>query len=448
MAGAPPNPAGWLLPLGEAGAADAGRTGPKAATLARLRGAGLPIPDGFCVVADAYRAHLSGAGLEPLARRVAHAREREAGRLALEVRLGLLRAPLPASLARGLEAAYQRLCAGVGLPVAVRSSALNEDTAPTSYAGQLGTILGVSNPDDLATAVRSCWASLWTPGAIRYMSTYGVDPARTAVAVLVQRMVPARVAGGALSRTPDNRLVVTAAWGLGPAVGQGEVVPDRYVLRREGPAVELVEPGHKTRQMTGSGSAGPRWQAVPPDLVTAPALGEAEALALARLVMTAERLLGEPLEIEWALDDTGFQLIQARPLAVQRAREEDHPWAHHPGLTGQPAGVGWAMGPARVVRGEAELEHVRHGEVLVTSVPGPALAVVLQRVAGVVTELGGSTSHLAALARERGIPAVLGVRDATRRILQGSLVVVDGHRGVVHPICPDDARGGATREKA
>ncbi len=137
------------------------------------------------------------------------------------------------------------------------------------------------------------------------------------------------------------------------------------------------------------------------------------------------------VEIEWARDATGFKLLQARPLLTEPAPVPGEIWLHHPRLNGQPAGVGWAAGRACVVNCECELSRVAPGDVLVTRVAGPVLGQVLSRVAGVVAELGGSTSHLASLARERGIPMVLGVLDATQRIPDGVKVAVDGVAGVV-----------------
>ena len=138
-----------------------------------------------------------------------------------------------------------------------------------------------------------------------------------------------------------------------------------------------------------------------------------------------------PVEIEWALDDAGFTLLQARPLAVEPAAAADEIWLQHPRLNGHPAGIGWGAGRAVVVNCECELARVAPGDILVTRVAGPALAQVLPRVAGVVAELGGSTSHLASLARERGIPMVLGVLDATGKIPDGAQVAVDGVAGIV-----------------
>jgi pyruvate,water dikinase len=172
-------------------------------------------------------------------------------------------------------------------------------------------------------------------------------------------------------------------------------------------------------------------QAVPGALIAEPCLDAAQAVTLGRLVRKAEKLLGLPVEIEWALDNDGFKLLQARPLHVAPAHVPDEIWLKHPGLNGHPAGIGWGSGRAVVVNCECELTRVGPGDVLVTRVAGPALGRILPRVAGVVAELGGSTSHLASLARERGIPMVLGVLDATRRIPDGSQVAVDGVAGIV-----------------
>lgn len=427
-----------ILPLAGPGLLTAARVGSKAATLARLREAGLPVPDGFCVTAAAYRAHLSATGLEEAAARVARADEPTAGRLATAIRLALARTPLSPSLVELLGLAHRRLCTAPDSPVAVRSSAIGEGAGRASFAGQLETMLGVAGHPELTTAVQACWASFWSPRAVRYMRAHRVDPAGTAIAVLVQQQVAARIAGGALSRTAGSRLELTAAWGLGPAVAQGAVVPDRYVLRRCGPVLERLEPGRKGRRLACSSGGGVHWEPVAPDAAAAPCLEEAEAVALARLVLRVERALGTPVEVEWALGDRGFAILQARPLllpprpAPDRARPGRLAPAGRITLAGRPAGWGLAAGPARVVEDEAGLARVRPGDVLVTRVPGPALAAVLPRVAAIIAELGGSTSHLAALARERGIPAVLGLCDATRRVPDGAPVVVDGGAGVVH----------------
>jgi phosphoenolpyruvate synthase/pyruvate phosphate dikinase len=419
-----------VLPLDDPAAIAADRVGPKTATLARLAAAGLPVPGGFCLTDEAYRTQLRSGGSEDTARAVAGADPGEARRQALAVRLSFLRAPLDPVIERALVAAWTGLTPEPGTLVAVRSSALCEDAVGASFAGQFDTFLGIGDREDLITAARACWASLWATRALRYMRAHGADPAGTAMAVLVQRMVEARAAGGALSRTPEDELMITGTWGLGSAVAQGEVVPDRFVLSRAGKLIR-VEPGRKDRLVAASAAAGTRWQAVPRPLSEAPCLSEREAETLAGMILEAEALLGTAVELEWAKDERGFAILQARPLPVEARRAEDDLWRRHPGLRGQPSGIGWATGPACIVLHEHDLDHVGDGDVLVTQVAGPALTVVLPRVAAVVAELGGSTSHLAALARERGIPAVLGALEATRRIPSGATVAVDGVAGVV-----------------
>jgi pyruvate,water dikinase len=204
------------------------------------------------------------------------------------------------------------------------------------------------------------------------------------------------------------------------------VVPERIVMTREG-AIR----GNAVGRMFNRASCAHGGRGAPRALFSEPCLDSAEAAELGRLLRGAEDVMGMPVEIEWAQDEAGFKLLQARPLHLEPAHVPDEIWLRHPALGGQPAGVGWGSGRACVVSCECELERIVPGDILVTKVAGPALGQVLARVAGVVAELGGSTSHLASLARERGIPMVLGVLDATRRIPDGARVAVDGVSGIV-----------------
>jgi len=418
-----------IIPLEAADALDPDRVGPKAANLARLAHAGLPTPGGFCLTAAAYRAQVVALGLDDLLRRFSAASLPEARKISVEIRLALYQQPIADDISQPLIAAWRAQCA-TGQGGAVRSSALIEDRADANFAGQFESFLGLSDDAEFLTAVRACWAALWTSNARRYMANHGLDPALTAMAVLIQPLVAALASGGGLSQTPENGMLLSATWGLGSAIAQGEVVPDRIVLSRAG-FVRKIEPGRKDRRETCAHREGTLMQAVPDELVQKPCLDPGQAVRLGRLLRKVENVMGVPVEIEWALDDAGFKLLQARPLHVQPIVVPEEIWLRHPGLSGHPAGIGWGAGRAVVVSCECELSRVGPGDVLVTKVAGPALAHILPRVAGVVAELGGSTSHLASLARERGIPMVLGVLDATRRIPDGSQVAVDGVAGIV-----------------
>jgi pyruvate, water dikinase len=415
-----------ILPLSSPAATDAERVGPKAANLAALARAGLPTPGGVCVTADAYRRQIQHLGLGDALRDYANADPPLQRRLSVEIRLALYQSDLAPDVLHDILSAWWN----VQKPAAVRSSALIEDRADTGFAGQFESFLGVSEDAEFVTALRACWAALWTTNARRHMAQYDLDPPDTAMAVLVQPLIAARASGGALSETADGYMLISATWGLGSAIAQGEVVPDRIVLSRQG-FVRSNEAGRKHHREACVHGSGTLPEAVPDDLVRTPCLKAGQATALGRLMRKAENALGMPVEIEWALGESGFKLLQARPLRLSQPHVPDEIWLKHPGLNGHPAGIGWGSGRAVVVNCECELARVAPGDILITRVAGPALSHILPRVAGVVAELGGSTSHLASLARERGIPAVLGVLDATQRIPDGAQVAVDGVAGVV-----------------
>ena len=228
------------------------------------------------------------------------------------------------------------------------------------------------------------------------------------MAVLIQPLIQAQAAGGGLSRTAEGEMLISATWGLGSALAQGEVVPDRIALDRSG-RVLSIDPGQKpqrdqcaarprvsVRARSPKSSLARRASASSKPRRSAPCSSRRSASAAAR-----SRSSGRWTNVaqSFCRRDRCVSSPLLRPI---RSGFE------HPGLRGHPAGIGWGAGRSVVVRCECELARVGPGDILVTQVAGPALSQVLSRVAGVVTELGGSTSHLASLARERGIPMVLG----------------------------------------
>ncbi len=419
----------FLVPLSSPEAADPNRFGPKAANLARLGHVGLPTPGGYCLSADAYRLQIKALGLEESARGAFASEDGPAARkYALNMKIGLMDEPITPEIREPLLEVWNSIKATHGLPIVVRSSALVEDQHGSSFAGQFESFLDLEDETDFQTAIRACWAALWSTRALRYMATHDLDPADTAMALIIQPLIPALAAGGGLSQTVDGGMLINATWGLGSSIAQGEVTPDRYILSKSS---ELVE-----------AAIGPKYHAVgcmhrkftPRKKSEAPkrCLNDTQVAELGVMLRRAEAMMGMPVEIEWAMDDHGIKMLQARPLHMgTHDKVPDEIWRNHPRLRGQPAGVGWGTGRARVVNCECELSYVAPGDVLITKNAGPALARILGNVAGVVAELGGSTSHLASLARERGIPMVLGVADATIHIPDGAQVAVDGVAGIV-----------------
>jgi len=418
----------FILPLDDPAATDPEQVGPKAANLAQLGQAGLPTPGGFALTAQAYRQQLRHLGIADLLRVYNEADLAGSRKLSVQIRLALYQQPVAPALLEPLLETWRALRAA-GAPVVVRSSALIEDRKGANFAGQFESFLGLADESEFLTAVRACWAALWTSHARRYMDNHGLSPADTAMGVVIQSLVAARCSGGALSETAEGQMLISATWGLGSAIAQGEVVPDRIVLAKNG-FLRTVQAGRKGHRDTcAHGVSAP--ELVPKDLVSEPCLTAGEAVTLGRLARRAEQLAGGPVEIEWAMDEGGFKLLQSRPLHVEAPIVPYQIWLRHPGLNGHPAGIGWGSGRAVVVNCECELARVAPGDVLITKVAGPSLTHILDRVSGVVAELGGSTSHLASLARERGIPMVLGVLDATRAIPDGAQCAVDGVAGVV-----------------
>ena len=418
----------FILHLDDPFAADPERVGPKAANLAALTRAGLPTPGGFALTSDAYRHQLQHLGIDELLRQYNEADLLVSRRISIQIRLALYERDIAPEILDPLLTAWRKQCETAPL-AAVRSSALIEDRAGANFAGQFESFLGLSDETEFLTAVRACWAALWTSHARRYMDNHGLSPADTAMGILIQPLISARASGGGLSETAEGQMLISATWGLGSAIAQGEVVPDRIVLAKNG-FLRTVEAGRKDhRETCAHGVSAP--ELVPKDLVSEPCLSPGEAVTLGRLLRKCEQLAGAPVEIEWAMDESGFKLLQSRPLHVEAPIVPDEIWLQHPGVRGHPAGIGWGAGRAVVVNCECELSRVAPGDVLVTKVAGPALSHILSRVSGVVAERGGSTSHMASLARERGIPMVLGVLDATRRIPDGAQCAVDGVAGVV-----------------
>jgi pyruvate,water dikinase len=342
----------------------------------------------------------------------------------------LMDQPVVPELQEPLLAAWRAVTRNGTVPGVVRSSALVEDRYGSSFAGQFESYLGLDNETDFLTAVRACWAALWAPRALRYMATHDVDPAQTAMALLLQPLVAARAAGGGLSQTAEGGMLINATPGLGSAIAQGEVAPDRYTASRDG-AVQESHAGNTYHQATCVHQSRLSRRSSP----RRTCLETSQVRELGQLMLRVEALMGMPVEIEWALDAHGIKLLQARPLHLDDSSSSTQPpdpiWLRQPRLRGQPAGVGWGTGRACVVNCECELSRIGPGDVLVTKMAGPALGRILATVSGVVSELGGSTSHLASLARERCVPMVLGVSGATSQIPDGTQVAVDGVAGIV-----------------
>src|SRR5690349_1352312 len=202
----------FIISLSDVGATDPECVGPKAANLAALGAAGLPTPGGFALTAEAYRRQIAHLGLEQTVAGFTDADMRQQRRLSVEIRLKLYQQPIALEILTPLLDAWGAQRAASGQGGAIRSSALIEDRADANFAGQFESFLGIVDEAEFLTAVRACWAALWTSNARRYMENHGLDPASTAMAVLIQPTVAARASGGGLSETAEGRMLISATW--------------------------------------------------------------------------------------------------------------------------------------------------------------------------------------------------------------------------------------------
>ena len=294
--------------------------GGKAANLGELTRAGLPVPPGFCVTTAAYETVAGGDDLRRILDDLAQTRPEDTERLAelaADAREALLAAPVPPNVLEAIGEAYRAL--GDGAPVAVRSSATAEDLPTASFAGQQDTYLNVVGEEPLLEAVRRCWASLWTDRAVSYRAANGIDPGGVRLAVAVQRMVGAEVAGVLFTANPltgkRRQAVIDASPGLGEAVVSGAVNPDHFVVNTA--TGEIVERSLGDKRVAILATAGGGTRRVELEENGEASLTDAQIRALAELGARVESHYGEPQDTEWAIDGDGkIWLLQARPITT------------------------------------------------------------------------------------------------------------------------------------
>ena len=450
--------ADYIVPLDKLSMADVPRVGGKNASLgemiANLAGAGVKVPGGFATTAQAFWEFLDHNDLrQRINARLAALDVADVTALAqagAEIRAWVEAATLPAALEAGLREAY--LALGNRVSVAVRSSATAEDLPDASFAGQQETYLHVQGEEALLSYVRKVFASLYNDRAIAYRVHHGFAHAEVALSAGVQRMVRSDMACSGVLFTLDTEsgfrdvVFITAAYGLGETVVQGSVNPDEFyvhkpTLEKGFPAVVRRELGEKAIRMVWRNGATVIEDA-PAELRRRYALTDAEVLELARQAVTIEKHYGRPMDIEWAKDGETSELfiVQARPETV-KARVSGVSERYVLEATGEVRISGRAIGQkigtgvVRLIASPAEMNRVQPGDVLVTDMTDPDWEPVMKRAAAIVTNRGGRTCHAAIVARELGIPAVVGTGEATTVLRDGEMVTVscaEGDTGMVY----------------
>jgi pyruvate,water dikinase len=446
----------------EIGLSDIGQVGGKNASLGEmikhLKPKGIHIPEGFATTSYAYQYFIDRNKLDQPIRDLLA--DYNAGKLSLEqaghsIRQLIIKSTFPTRLAEGIREAYILLSKKykkTNVDVAVRSSATAEDLPNASFAGQQETYLNICGEGDLMIACKNCYASLFTNRAISYRESMGFDHMKISLSVGVQKMVRADHSCAGVMFTMDtetgfpNSIIINGSWGLGENVVKGIVNPDQYYVfkpflkeKNLKPILEKVL-GSKEVKMIYSASEGSNTENIPTTIQERQSfiLDDDEILELARWGEVIETHYGKPMDIEWVKEDESGELyiVQARPETVHSLQTngtfqsysltEKNPTLL---LSGLSIGNKIVSGKVKLVNGISDLTAIDKHTILVTQMTEPDWVPVLKNAAGIVTDFGGRTCHAAIVSRELGIPAVVGVKTATKELTDGQEITISSAEG-------------------
>ncbi len=435
----------FVLKFNEIDREDIGLVGGKGANLGEMTRAGFPVPNGFCVTAQAYREMVKFNGFDSKIREMLDGVEVKDSdklqRAADRIMKMVSRADIPDEMAESIIRHYRSLSSKTKNPlVAVRSSATAEDLPEASFAGQQSTFLDIKGEAAVIQAVRDAWASLFTARAIFYRETNGFDHFQVALAVPVQLMVASEVSGNMFTINPVNNdkriIVIEAIWGLGEMIVQGTYTPDHYEVRRQDMTIYAREINEQKKELTRKNGVNkeyplPKWkigrQKLEDDLIV-------------KLAEIGEKLHSHyrfPQDIEWAMEGGKLYVVQTRPITTMEAveRQSEMSLKEESSLRllvkGDAASPGVAWGRPVVLKSAKEISKIKEGDVLVAEMTTPDFVPAMKRAVAIVTNSGGQTSHAAIVSRELGVPAVVGSKDGTKVLKKEKLITVNGTTGEV-----------------
>ncbi len=438
--------------------------------ISQLAASGVRVPGGFATTAHAFRQFLAHGGLdERINARLDALDTDDVKALAAtgaDIRAWVLDQPFPAALDQAVRAAFAALTAAhAGASFAVRSSATAEDLPDASFAGQQETFLNVHGIDDVLHKMKEVFASLYNDRAISYRAHKGFAHRDVALSAGVQRMVRSDLGAAGVMFTIDTEsgfedvVFITSSYGLGETVVQGAVNPDEFYVHKPGlragklPIIrrslgsKLIRMDFCSDEERLATGRLVRTVDTPTELRNRYSLSDTDVIELARYALIIEKHYGRAMDIEWGKDGVDGQLhiLQARPETVrsQAAGQVEHKYRLKGNaaqtstvlVEGRAIGQRIGTGPVRLVRSTAEMDRVQAGDVLVTDMTDPNWEPVMKRASAIVTNRGGRTCHAAIIARELGIPAVVGCGDATDKLAEGALVTVvcsEGDTGIIY----------------
>ena len=424
---------------------DIGIAGGKGANLGELTQAGIPVPPGFVVTAQAYEYFMDEAGINDKVMNILEEIDindtKALQAAAEEIKRIIVEAPIPENLILFIREFYNELCQRVGeddTDVAIRSSATAEDLPEASFAGQQDTFLHVSGDEEVIEYIRKCWASLFEARAIFYREENNFEHSKVYIAVVVQKMANADKAGVMFTVNPstgDEIALIEGSWGLGESVVSGDVTPDNYQVDKKDNEIINVTISDKKVMYTNDENGTSVKVDVPEEKRKERVLSDEELIELTEMGKRVQAHYGEPMDTEWAFEKDMLFLLQARPIttlgSVESESEDSSSDVGDVLVRGLGASPGMASGIVKIILDIDELDKIEDGDIMVTTMTTPDMVPAMRRASGIVTDEGGVTCHASIISRELGIPCVVGTGNATTTLKENSGVTLDGKKGLV-----------------
>ncbi|HII15933.1 MAG TPA: phosphoenolpyruvate synthase [Nanoarchaeota archaeon] len=447
---------------------DVAIAGGKGASLGEMFNAGLPIPPGFVITADAFKKFITTTGIADKIYSILSGIDVENNtqlqEAAKKVQSIVLATPMPEDIKKAIIEAYDYLCFGDAakaggqtlnvvkagrdaLFVAVRSSATAEDLPNASFAGQQASFLNIRGQVSLISAVQQCWASLYTARAIYYRIKNNFEHSKVLIAVVVQKMANSDKAGVMFSINPatnnEDEIMIEASYGLGESVVSGSISPDQYIVDKKSEQIKSVKLSKKDWMYTLDKATAKTIRVnIPKEYIEAQALSSYEIISLAKLAKKIEQHYGRAQDLEYAIEGKNIYIVQSRPVttlkkspAEKKDVEAENAVARSKAavlVTGMGASPGVGTGPVKIVKTVEDLEKIQKGDVLVATMTNPDYVSAMEKSVAIVTDEGGVTCHAAIVGREMGIPVIVGTEVATKTLRENQIVTIDASEGKVY----------------
>lgn len=429
--------------------------GGKGANLGEIYNAGLPVPPGFVVTAQAYSYFIEHAGIKDKMKEALdgldYENTKQLDEAASYVRGLILNSKMPAKMEEEIidaydsldiedfdtsKLAYNLIKSNKNFPfVAVRSSATTEDLAEASFAGQQESFLNVKGNQELIIHIKKCMASLFTARATYYRHKQGFKHEESKLAVVVQKMIDSEKSGVMFSKDPSGKnqnVIIEAVFGLGEGIVSGQISPDHYEVSNELVILDKLI-GNKKIAITRDSSGENHIVKLTDDKSNLQVLNESEIKRLADFGLRLERHYEKPQDIEFAIENKEIYIVQTRPITTIGKKISSEEIINAEAiLSGIGASPGIGIGTVKIVKSLKDLQKISKGDILVTEMTNPDMVVAMQKCSAIVTDEGGMTAHAAIVSREMGIPAVVGTDKATSKLNEGEIITVDGFNGKIY----------------